>query len=120
MAECALIALRNDDKEWEPYDTSDAAKSVFPFTDENMAKHQVPFETLSLHAKSWTRMYAWFLEEPVKFNLTMPVQIKKGAQKIQPMDADQWSVYWTRFQELRADASLQKLQKATSQFSACQ
>ena len=51
-------------------------------------------------------MYAWFVEEPVKFNRAVPVQIKNGAQKIQTMDSDQWVVYWSKFQEaLGADIS---------------
>ena len=95
---CALIALRNDNLEWEPYDVSDVAKGLFPFNPENIAKHQVPTETLTMLAKTWTRMYAWFLEEPLVFNPPVPVPIKKGAQKIQSMDEDTWYVVWEKFQ----------------------
>ena len=96
---CALIALRNDDMEWEPFDTSDTAAKMFPFNDENMMKHRVPRETLSVLAKNWSRMYAWFLEEPVKFAPEMPIDIKKGAQKIQSMDEDTWTVAWSKFNQ---------------------
>lgn len=95
----SLVALRNDDMEWEPYDTSETAKVLFPFKAENMSKHQVPADTLHVLAKKWTRMYAWFLETPVKFSKEIPIQIKKGAQKIQSMDHDSWAVAWNHFQQ---------------------
>ena len=96
---CALIALRNDDLEWEPYDTSEGARAMFPFNPENLCKHQVPVDTLHVLAKSWTRMYAWFLEDPVKLEPCVKLHIRKGAQKIQNMDADSWAVAWHEFEK---------------------
>ena len=95
---CCLIALRNDDNEWEPFDTSEHALNVFPFKDDNLEKHRVPAETMAVLAKNWSRMYAWFLDKPVKFDPEIPVDIKKGVQKIQSMDADTWTVAWSKFQ----------------------
>lgn len=96
---CALIALRNDKDEWEPYDVSESARKVFPFETGNLLKHQVPQEILQILAKSWNRMYAWFLEDPCKYETTIPVQIRRGAQRIQSMDEAAWILTWTRFVE---------------------
>ena len=100
---CALIALRNDDSQWEPYDTSESARAMFPFNPENQWKHHVPTDTLHILAKSWTRMYAWFLEDPVKLEPCVKLHIRKGAQKIQNMDEDSWAVAWHDFEKIHAE-----------------
>lgn len=99
IVKCSLIALRCDDSlEWEPFDTSETAASLFPFNPENAQKHGVPLETLRMLARSWSRIYAWFLEEPVRFSFSLPVAIRKGAQRLQNMDEDNWTIEWDKHQ----------------------
>lgn len=93
------MALKNDEDEWEPYDQSTTAQEVFPFNQSNLEKHHVPPHTLRLLAKSWNRIYAWHLADPVKLEPELPLHIKKGAQKIQTMDAETWAAEWSKFQQ---------------------
>ena len=96
---CVLIALTNDQNEWGPYDLSESARKLFPFEACNLSKRQVSQETLQILAKAWNRMYAWFLEDPCKYETPIPVQIRRGAQRIQSMDEAAWTITWTRFLE---------------------
>lgn len=100
---CSLIALRSDDGEWESYDTSEQAQNLSPLRPENMLKHRVPAETLKVLAQGWNRMYAWFLEEPYRYEQGIPIKIRKGCQKIQNMDPETWSAVWKDFQMQKPD-----------------
>ena len=106
MTGCHLIALRAPTLEWEVFEASERAESVFPFSEESKAKHQVSTDALSVLAASWQRMYAWVLEDPIKFSEPVPVQIKKGVQKIQSMDADLWAIAWQSFCQQEPDKPL--------------
>lgn len=94
MTGCRLVALRNDDGEWEPFDSTDLATSVFPLSPENMKKHMVPLEQLHAMAKTWSRIYAYMFESPCKFSKPLPITVRKGAQKILKMEPDDWKLAW--------------------------
>lgn len=97
MTGSRLVALKNMEGEWEPYDSSPEASGLFPFSEENLQKHCVPKTVLRDLARSWDRIYAWFFSNPVSFDSPMSVQIRKGCQKIQSMDEEAWRASWNRF-----------------------
>ena len=37
---CKLVAVKNEDSSWEPYDDSETAQALFPMADANLDKHQ--------------------------------------------------------------------------------
>eukprot|EP00435_Cladocopium_sp_Y103_P075265 s374_g55.t1 len=103
MTGCRLVALRNDDGEWEPFDSTDLAASLFPLSNENMEKHRVPFEQLNAMAKTWNRIYAYTFESPVKFSKPISIHVRKGARRILNMDPDDWRTAWHKQESKEPD-----------------
>ena len=90
MAGCQLVAVKNEDGEWEPYDDSEAAQHLFALGDNNLDKHQVPIEHLLRMTQSWERMYAYSMSNPRPFQEPLRVHIKTGCQNIQIMNEEAW------------------------------
>ena len=103
MTGCRLVALRSDTGEWEPFDSTDLATSLFPLSPENMKKHMVPLDQLNAMAKTWNRMYAFVFESPCKFSEPLPITVRKGAQKILKMDPDDWKAAWHKHNAEESD-----------------